>query len=78
MQVISPLGTYYAVRVGRQPGVYTDHEAFSAQVVGYSGAVSKRFKTEADATAFCSAVGPQVREQWLFWPMHQLAHPEND
>lgn len=45
--------TTYAVFVGRQPGLYNDWSECSQQVIGYSGAIYKRYKTyEAAETAF--------------------------
>lgn len=45
-------GKYYAVRVGKTPGIYTSWDACSAMVHGYPGAVYKSFKTQAEAEAF--------------------------
>lgn len=48
-----PLTTkFWAVRNGRQPGVYSDWEAASVQVKGFSKAVYKSFGSEGDAEAF--------------------------
>ena len=43
---------YYAVRKGRQPGVYTTWPACEEQVKGFPGAVYKAFPTKAQALAF--------------------------
>ncbi len=43
---------YYAVKVGRTPGIYTDWDACSAQVHGFPGAQYKGFSTEADARGY--------------------------
>lgn len=43
---------YYAVRVGRTPGVYTNWTECQTQVTGYSGAMFKSFKSQRDAQAF--------------------------
>lgn len=45
-------GKYYAVRVGKTPGIYTSWDACKAMVHGYPGAVYKSFKTQAEAEAF--------------------------
>lgn len=45
---------FYAVKKGRQPGVYNSWDECSEQVKGYSGAVYKKFKVESDAQAFVS------------------------
>lgn len=44
--------SYYGVRVGRQPGVYTSWDACSEQVKGFPDAKFQKFKTEAEAQAF--------------------------
>ena len=43
---------YYAVRRGREPGIYETWEACRAQVQGYSGAVYKSFGSRTDAELF--------------------------
>jgi Caulimovirus viroplasmin len=43
---------YWGVKVGRQPGVYTSAERCEAQVNGFSGAQSKRFKTQVEAEVY--------------------------
>jgi len=40
---------YYAVRIGRIPGVYYDHETYMAQMTGFPFAQGKRFNTEDEA-----------------------------
>lgn len=45
-------GKFYAVLVGRLPGIYTTWSAASAQVMGYPRATYKGFATMADARAF--------------------------
>ena len=52
---------YYAVRKGRQPGIYHTWDECSAQVNGYAGAVYKGFKSLAQANAFMKAVTPEVK-----------------
>lgn len=44
--------SYYAVRVGRRPGLYRTWDECKAQVHGFGGAVYKGFATEADARSF--------------------------
>ncbi len=46
---------WYAVRVGRQPGVYTTWDECKNQTAGFSGAVFKAFPTREEAEAFLSA-----------------------
>lgn len=43
---------YYAVKLGRKPGVYLSWDECRAQTNGFSGAVYKSFPTEAEAKAF--------------------------
>ncbi len=43
---------FYAVRTGRQPGVYTTWSACEEQVKGFPGAVYKAFPTKAQALSF--------------------------
>ena len=43
---------FYAVRKGRQPGIYTTWPACEEQIKGFPGAVYKAFPTKAQALAF--------------------------
>ena len=43
---------YYAVRIGKTPGIYTNWEDCKAQVTGYKGAVFKGFEEKKDAEDF--------------------------
>lgn len=45
-------GKYYAVRVGRTPGIYYNWNDCKAMVENFPGAVYKSFKTMAEADAF--------------------------
>ncbi|GAA6016533.1 hypothetical protein JCM10207_002830 [Rhodosporidiobolus poonsookiae] len=45
-------GGFYAVRVGRQPGVYTTWDDAKRQVDGFVAARHKKFPTRAEAEAF--------------------------
>lgn len=49
---------YYAVRKGRQPGIYTTWSSCEEQVKGFPGAVYKAFPTKAQALAFVGAPLP--------------------
>ena len=40
---------YYAVRVGKTPGIYKTWEECKAQVIGYKGAIYKGFAEKQDA-----------------------------
>ena len=45
-------GKFYAVRVGRTPGIYNSWDDCKAQIDGFSGATYKSFKTAAEAAEF--------------------------
>lgn len=45
---------YYAVRVGRVPGVYTSWGEAELQVKGFQGAVHKKFSTKIEADSYVS------------------------
>lgn len=46
------MSKFYAVRVGKCPGIYTSWDACAFQVRGFSGAEYKAFKTKDEARAF--------------------------
>ena len=46
---------YYAVRIGKTPGIYNIWEDCKAQVTGYKGAVFKGFEEKKDAEDFMKA-----------------------
>ena len=46
---------YYAVRIGKTPGIYTSWEDCKAQVTGYKGAIFKGFEEKKDAEDFMKA-----------------------
>ena len=43
---------YYAVRIGKTPGIYKTWEDCKAQVIGYKGAIYKGFVEKQDAEDF--------------------------
>ena len=43
---------YYAVRIGKTPGIYKNWEDCKAQVIGYKGAIYKGFVEKQDAEDF--------------------------
>lgn len=51
---------YYAVRIGRHPGVYPTWDACRAEVGGFSGAEYKSFGTLAEAKAFVSGHASEI------------------
>lgn len=58
-------GKYYAVRVGKTPGIYENWNDCKAMVDGFPGAVYKSFKTLTEAEVFLqgAASGEQGTEQ---------------
>lgn len=48
-------GKYYAVKIGKTPGVYLNWDDCRKMVDGYPGAVYKSFKTITEAEAFLKA-----------------------
>ncbi|KKY24893.1 putative rnase h domain protein [Phaeomoniella chlamydospora] len=46
---------YYAVRVGRVPGIYTDWPSAQAQIVGWKQPKHRRFDSRAEAESFMMA-----------------------
>ena len=43
---------YYAVKVGKKPGIYVDYHAFAQQMRGHKNAQGKAFKTETEARQY--------------------------
>jgi hypothetical protein len=50
--VLKSMVLYYAVRVGRKPGIYNTWNAAKGQVAGFSGAIFKKFPTIEQANQF--------------------------
>lgn len=46
------MGKFYAVKIGRVPGIFTSWDDCKSSVDGYSGAVYKSFKTVEEAASF--------------------------
>lgn len=53
---------YYSIKEGRNPGIYTNWEQAKAQVIGFSGAVYKKFEKLEDAKVF---LGEESKEDKL-------------
>lgn len=49
---------YYAVRKGRQPGIYQDWNSCKVQVDGFAGAQYKSFSTREDAAQYMAGQAP--------------------
>lgn len=54
-------GKFYAVRVGRTPGIYLSWDECKKNVDGFSGPVYKSFKTRAEAEEFMGSTGGSAR-----------------
>ena len=55
---------FYAVKIGKQPGIYKTWDECKEQVSGYSGALYKGFKTEGEAKDYLSgdlSIGSTVK-----------------
>ena len=65
---------FYAVRVGRTPGVYATWDECRAEVHKHSGAIHKSFKSQAEADEFVKLpdVGPVAKDE----PEHGASSPE--
>lgn len=51
------VNTYYAVAKGKKPGVYTSWDQAKRQVLGFTGAVHKSFKTQQAAMEYLQQQG---------------------
>jgi len=54
---------YYAVQVGREPGIYTSWDDCQKQVNKFSGAIFKSFDTEQEARTFIATVQRPKRKR---------------
>lgn len=50
---------YYAVKVGKEPGIYRDWDSCKAQIHGFKGAIYKSFKTEEEARVFMGDIAEE-------------------
>jgi hypothetical protein len=50
--VQQPVQRFYAVAMGRRPGIYTDWSSAAQQVLGFSGNIHKAFNDRGQAEAF--------------------------
>ena len=51
---------YYAVRKGRNPGIYTSWDSCLKEVKGFSGAIYKSFKSKDEAIAFMEGAEKEI------------------
>lgn len=54
---------FYAVKIGKTPGIYTSWEECQANVTGYPGAIYKSFKTSEEAQSFIDGVLPETKKE---------------
>ena len=54
---------YYAVRVGRNPGIYKTWDECKKETMGFNGASFKKFSSLEDAKAFIKEVEEEKREE---------------
>ncbi|KAI1117443.1 ribonuclease H-like protein [Nemania sp. NC0429] len=65
---------FYAVAVGRQPGVYTDWDEASLAITGWKAPKYRKFATRDEAIEFIRANGNQEAQEWL---LSERAEPPN-
>ncbi|KAI0472315.1 hypothetical protein F4859DRAFT_100595 [Xylaria cf. heliscus] len=63
---------FYAVAVGRQPGVYTDWDVASVAIKGWKAPKYKKFATREEAIEFIRANGNEEAQEWL---LNESAEP---
>ena len=51
---------YYAVKKGRNPGIYTSWDSCLKEVKGFSGAIYKSFKTKEEAETYMAGEEKQI------------------
>ena len=61
------MGKFYAVKIGRVPGVYYTWDECKAQVDHFSGAVYKSFATESEARGFLEITASKSDDQISIW-----------
>lgn len=52
---------YYAVKNGRNPGIYSTWDECKREVTGFSGAVYKKFKTYEEAESFIGNIEEEIK-----------------
>lgn len=52
---------YYAVKNGRNPGIYSTWDECKREVTGFSGAVYKKFKTFEEAESFIGNIEEEIK-----------------
>jgi ribonuclease HI len=76
MITIDGMPSFYAIAVGRKPGIYNTWEDAKKQVLGYNGARFKKFPTYTEADAFCKCLGSPLFSQLGITPI--VEHQAHD
>ncbi|MGO1580409.1 MAG: ribonuclease H1 domain-containing protein [Peptoniphilaceae bacterium] len=53
---------YYAIKKGRNPGIYLTWDQARKEVIGFSGAVYKKFNNEDEAKKFIEGINSDINE----------------
>ena len=61
---------YYAVLIGRQPGIYTDWAKCFINISGYKNAVFKKFKSEKEAIEYINSSNKSVTKDTHYQHIH--------
>jgi ribonuclease HI len=76
---------YYAVAIGRNPGIYATWDEAKREVLGYNGARFKKFPTRPEAEAFIKCLGSPLFAQLGIQPTvnkaeqdRSIENPHND
>ena len=64
--------SYYAVKKGIEPGVYTTWEECNKQIDGFSGSEYKKFKTEDEATDYLNTKQSLRINHWIYLSLLML------
>lgn len=74
---------FYAVKIGRVPGVYKSWEEANKQVLRFSGAICKKFSNQAQARAFAKSSKPTLSKKNLdkdldkYWNSNRSSNKNN-
>lgn len=61
---------YYAVRIGRKPGIYTDWAKCFISISGYKNAAFKKFKSEQEAIDYINSPNKSVTKEKDYQHIH--------
>lgn len=74
--IVKPKTRYYAVAVGRVPGVYYDWATVEEQVNGFPGARHKKFKTKEEASGYIKEYQQYLPSIWPEYGSPPLKYEE--